>query len=393
MAGVVVIEVSAFVAAPYLGRCLAELGAEVIRVDRPGGGPDIGRWPISPTGESLYWLGLNAGKRSVCIDYRTPEGADLLAGLVRAIAPPTIVHNVPVPAAIGYSTLSSLEPGTIVLEITGDRLGAKAVDMTVQARTGVPGFTGPEMVDGPVNTPVPIWDLLTAMSGAFTLVGAILVRRETGEGTHIRLPLVDVACSVLATLGYLDDIAVNGVERPRIGNAIYGSFGTMLTTADAKHIFVAALTRRQWNALVSATGSRGEVEAIERATDSDFGQESDRFRQRDAIERVLQRWSSAHTLEEVEEAFGREQVMWSAYASMRDFVSFDPAARRDGHLFSAEGDPPRAMAAAWPAVSKLTSRDPLRSPRLGADTSALLQQHLDLSPTELAALRRQRIIG
>jgi 2-methylfumaryl-CoA isomerase len=87
LAGLTVLEVSSFVAAPLGGLTLAQLGAEVIRVDPVGGAADYGRWPLAPSGTSLFWTGLNKGKRSVTVNFRQPEGRQIVADLVRATGP------------------------------------------------------------------------------------------------------------------------------------------------------------------------------------------------------------------------------------------------------------------------------------------------------------------
>jgi 2-methylfumaryl-CoA isomerase len=105
--GMRVIEASAFVAAPLGGMTLAQLGAEVIRCDPPGGGVDAGRWPLTAEGRSLYWAGLNKGKRSVCIDPRKPEGRELLAALVAAPGEGggLFVTNLPAYGPLAYQAL------------------------------------------------------------------------------------------------------------------------------------------------------------------------------------------------------------------------------------------------------------------------------------------------
>ena len=83
LSGLRIVEVSAFIAAPLAGLTLAQLGAEVIRIDPPGGGIDAGRWPLAPDGRSLYWEGLNRAKRSVCLDLKSPDGQAALHALLR----------------------------------------------------------------------------------------------------------------------------------------------------------------------------------------------------------------------------------------------------------------------------------------------------------------------
>src|ERR1700737_1239357 len=152
LAGLRVVELSAFVAAPLGGATLAALGADVIRVDPPGGGVDIDRWPLH-RGRSLYWAGLNQGKRSVTIDTRSGAGQRQVAGIIAAPGEGggIVLTNLPVRGWSSYAELSKLRRDLIMVLITGDRDGGTAVDYTVNAAVGFPWLTGPEGHEGPDN--------------------------------------------------------------------------------------------------------------------------------------------------------------------------------------------------------------------------------------------------
>jgi len=150
--GLRVVELSAFIAAPLGGATLAALGADVIRVDPPGGGIDIDRWPLH-RGRSLYWAGLNQGKRSVTGDTRTEEGQRKVARLIAAPGEGggIVLTNLPLKGWNSYAQLALLRRDLIMVAITGDRDGRAAVDYTVNAALGIPWLTGPEDHDGPIN--------------------------------------------------------------------------------------------------------------------------------------------------------------------------------------------------------------------------------------------------
>jgi len=173
LAGLRVVELSAFVAAPLGGATLAALGADVIRVDPPGGGIDIDRWPLH-RGRSLYWAGLNQGKRSVTIDTRTEVGQRQVAGLITAPGEGggIVLTNLPVKGWSSYEELSRLRRDLIMVVITGDRDGGIAVDYTVNAAVGFPWLTGPEGHEGPVNHVLPAWDGMTGYLAALAILAA-----------------------------------------------------------------------------------------------------------------------------------------------------------------------------------------------------------------------------
>ena len=181
--GMRVVEASAFVAGPTCGLYLLQMGAEVIRVDPIGGGPDFRRWPLSPTtGASLYWEGLNKGKKSVAIDLGRPEGRELAQRLAAAPGEGRglFVTNYPVAGFLAHERLARLRSDLISLRVMGWADGRPAVDYTVNAAVGVPYMTGPEQTEAPINHVLPAWDLLTGAYAAFALVAAES-RRTTGN--------------------------------------------------------------------------------------------------------------------------------------------------------------------------------------------------------------------
>ena len=152
LAGLRVIEGGSFVAVPSAGMALAQLGADVIRVDPPNGGSDFRRWPLAPSGESLFWAGLNKGKRSVEIDYRKPEGRELLLALAAAPGPDSgiFLDNMVGKARLTFDELQARRADVIHVRVQGRNNGGPAVDYTINAEVGVPAMTGPQD-GGPVN--------------------------------------------------------------------------------------------------------------------------------------------------------------------------------------------------------------------------------------------------
>ena len=168
LAGLRIVEGSAVIAAPLGGLTLAQLGADVIRFDDIKGGLDSDRWPITADGRSIYWAGLNKGKRSIAVDLRNPRGRELLTALITAPGEGAGIFatNMPARGWLAYEELSKKRADLIALNIVGARDGSAHVDYTVNAITGFPMVTGPVGNDGPVNAVAPPWDLATAYAGA-----------------------------------------------------------------------------------------------------------------------------------------------------------------------------------------------------------------------------------
>lgn len=227
LAGLSLIEASSFVASPSAGLYCAQMGAEVIRVDQIGGGPDFRRWPVTPNNDSLYWENLNRAKKSVALDLKSQEGRELVGALVRATG--QFVTNFPANGFLGHESLAQGCPDLVTVRVMGWADGSPALDYTVNA-VGYPMMTGkgPE----PVNHVLPAWDLLTGAYAAFALLAAIQRRTSTGLGCEVRIPLSDVAIGTVANLGGLAEVLSTGENRSSLGNAVYGLFGRDFVTAD-----------------------------------------------------------------------------------------------------------------------------------------------------------------
>src|SRR6056297_3839520 len=141
--GMRVVEGSAFVAVPLAGMQLAQMGAEVIRFDRLEGGLDAGRWPLAPSGRSLFWSGLNKGKKSIAVNMRSPEGQELVTRIVTAQGPDAgmLLTNLRVRGWMDYETLSQYRRDLIMVTLMGDRHGKPQVDYTVNPALGIPDMT------------------------------------------------------------------------------------------------------------------------------------------------------------------------------------------------------------------------------------------------------------
>lgn len=396
--GLRVIESSAFIAAPFAGMTLAQMGAEVIRVDPIGGGLDYGRWPLAPNGASLYWAGLNKAKRSVCLDLRQERGREILAALITAPGERAgiFLTNLPAEGPLRYAALQARRADTIMVSIIGRRDGGVAVDYTVNASVGFPLVTGPADYSGPVNSVVPTWDLLAGQSAALAVLAAERHRHDTGAGQHIRLALEDVALATAGHLGYLAEAALTGADRPRLGNDIYGTFGRDFVTRDGRRIMVVAFTPKQWRALGQATGLDEAFATLERLLGLDFRREGDRYKGRGAIGAIVEKWIGERDLAQIRAAFAGTGVCWAPYRSFRELVASDPRCSPANPLF-AEVEQPGvgryAMPGCWIDFGA-SARGPTRpAPVLGADTDAVLAAVLGLSEREISDLHDHKIVS
>jgi 2-methylfumaryl-CoA isomerase len=374
LAGLRVIEVSSFVAAPLGGMTLAQLGAEVIRIDPPGGAPDTTRWPLDAGGASLYWAGLNKGKRSVMLDLRSPAGQRAVADLVAGSGPDggIVLTNAGYPW-LSYDALREVRPDLIHLQITGQHDGGTAVDYTVNAATGFPLVTGDAATAGPVNQVLPAWDIACGLYAAVGLLAAERHRRRTGQGRAITLPLADVALAVTGHLGFLAEGEL-GDGRPRIGNDLYGGFARDFRTGSGDSVMIVTLTARHYADLARVTGRTAALAAVEQALGADFGQDGDRYAHRAVIAALIAPWFAEHTTAEVSAALRGTSVLWERYRTFAGLAA-DPATLASPLV--ARVDQPgigAILATGIPLAQPGVSQVPVPAPVLGADTEAVLRE-------------------
>jgi 2-methylfumaryl-CoA isomerase len=388
--GLRVVEVSAFVAAPISGMTLAQLGAEVIRIDPIGGGADIRRAPLAPDGTSLYWAGLNKGKRSVALDLQSVEGRDLATALATKAGAGAgiLVTNLPPVGWLDYETLRARRGDLIMLMLSGHADGSTAVDYTVNAAVGLPQLTGREDERGVVNHVLPAWDIIAGLHLAVGLLAAERYRCRYGLGQRVDIALSDVAYAAMSALGFIAEAQL-GVERPRIGNDIYGAYGRDFVTADGRRLMVVGITLRQWRSLVSATSAQAPVAALAHRLGLDLNLEEARYAARKEIDEILGAWFAAHSAEEARNALDAASACWSFYQSVGEMVRDDPGCSLANAMFSEVGQSGAGslLSAASPLRHSKPDRKPAEpAPRLGRDTAAILMRDLGLSERELEQL-------
>lgn len=396
--GLRIVEASAFVAAPTGGLALAQLGADVIRIDPPGGGVDAGRWPLTADGTSLYWASLNKCKRSVQVDTKTPEGQEIVAELIARPGEDSgcFLTNLPPRGELSWPSLSRRRADVIMLRIIGHRDGSTALDYTVNSAIGYPFATGNARADSPVNHVFPAWDVTTGLTAALGLMAALRRRAKTGEGEEIVLALSDVAYATVGNLGHIAEAMINGTERESIGNDIYGAFGRDFATSEGRRVMVAAITGRQWRSLLDAIDGHRAISHIEEMLGVDLSDEGRRFEARDSIAPVIARWIGTRTYEEVRAAFDRADVCWGPYRSFLEMVRDDPRCSTDNPLFEDVEQPGVGtfMMPGSPLDFPRHEREAIRpAPVPGQHTDEVLAEILGLSDARIGELRDAGIVG
>ncbi|CAO3430844.1 CaiB/BaiF CoA transferase family protein [Azospirillum doebereinerae] len=223
-----VLELSRVLAGPWAAQTLADLGADVIKVERPGAGDDTRAWgPPWAGDQSAYFLSANRGKRSITIDFERPEGQELVRRL--ALQADVVIENFKVGGLVkyglDYDSLKAINPKLVYCSITGfgqtgpyrNRAG---YDFMIQGMGGLMSVTGqPDGAPGagPVKVGVAVTDIFTGLYAAIGVMGALAHRERTGQGQWVDLALLDVQVAVLANQAM--NCLVGGTAPQRLGNA------------------------------------------------------------------------------------------------------------------------------------------------------------------------------
>ncbi len=388
--GLRVAEVSAFVAAPLCGMTLAQMGADVIQISPVSGRMDEDRWPQTKTGKSLYWAGLNKGKRSIRLDLSRPEGRELCAALMAGRPGDgggVVLTNLPLKGPMASEALRKRRPDLILMRLLGNPDGSPAIDYTVNSAGGLPFITG----DGetPYNHAVPVWDVVAGLYLVNGLLAAERRRLRTGKGQTITLSLADAMLATLGNLGFLAEAELNATPRPPAGNQIYGAFGRDFPLKDGRRVMVAAITDKQFKVLCKTTGTREQMAALKRETGAEIDDEVGRYHARDAISEVLGPWFADRTLQEVEAAFSGSGVIWGPFQTFQQLLKEDPRCSLQNPLFARLDQPGigKHLAPHGPIAFEAMPRQELApAPALGEHSEAILADVLGLSPGEIGKL-------
>ncbi len=257
--GVLVADFSRVLAGPYATMLLADLGADVIKVERPGGGDDTRAWgpPWSGAGESTYFLGINRGKRSLALDLRTADGRGPALELARRAD--VVVENLKpgrmAAFGLGYADVCAVNPSVVYLSITGFGTGAGAdlpgYDLLVQAVGGLMSVTGPEP-GAPTKVGVALVDVITGLHAVIGVQAALRHRERTGEGQLVEVNLLSSLLSALVNQasGYV----VAGVVPQIMGNRHPSIAPYETVQAADKPLVLAVGNDGQFRALCAALG-------------------------------------------------------------------------------------------------------------------------------------------
>lgn len=294
--GVRVLDLSRVLAGPFATMTLADLGADVVKVERPGAGDDTRHWgPPFAGEESAYFLSANRNKRSITADWGSEK--DLAHVKRLAAAADVVVENLRrgalEKAGLGYEALKEENPGLVYCSITGFGPGedeeSPGYDFLVQARAGVMGITGDP--DGqPTKVGVAVADMVCGLYAATSILAALRERDATGEGSHVEVPLFE---STLSWLGNrAQEYLVSGEDKGRMGNAHPSIVPYQTFDAADRPLAVAVGNDAQFESLCHAVGREDLLQ------DGRFATNPGRVEHRGELVSELERTFSTHNADE-----------------------------------------------------------------------------------------------
>jgi crotonobetainyl-CoA:carnitine CoA-transferase CaiB-like acyl-CoA transferase len=387
-----VLDASRVLAGPYCGQVLGDLGAEVLKVERPGAGDETRGWGPPFAGDlSAYYLSCNRNKRGLTLDLSRPEGRDLFHELVRRSD--VVLENFRADSAgrLGLSpeVLLGVNPRVVVCSVSGfGRTGPlrdlPGYDFAVQALSGLMSITGP--AEGPpCKVGVAVTDVLTGLYAAVAVLACLHARTSSGHGYAIDLALLD--CAVASQVNVAQAYLTGGAVPPRQGNAHLQIVPYQLFATADSWLVLAVGNDGQWQRFCRAAG-RPDL-----ADDARFTTNPQRVQNRGDLVPLLEPLLRSRTTAQWQELLRAAEVPHAPVWDYADLFAHPQAAARslrvevrgpDSKPIDLLGSPFHIHGATLPA--------PAAPPTLGQHTDAVLTQLLGLPRERLEELRRRGVI-
>ncbi|MDG1749132.1 MAG: CaiB/BaiF CoA-transferase family protein [Porticoccaceae bacterium] len=405
LAGLKILDMSRILAGPWAGQLLADLGADVIKIERPRYGDDTRSWgpPYlkdrdgKDTEDAAYFFCANRGKKSVTVDITCPEGQEIIRQLARQSD--VLIENYKVGGlanyGLDYHSLSKINPKLIYCSITGfGQTGPYAnlpgYDFLIQGMGGLMSVTGEpddpkKETSGPTKVGVAVTDLFTGLYASNAIQAALIERQNSGVGQYIDLALLDVQAATLANQA--SNYLVGGLVPERLGNAHPNIVPYQAFSTSDGHIIIAVGNDQQFSRLCDA------LKRSDLANDERFKTNAARVNNRkhlcDVIHQNLKQHGSAHWLEKLKQC----SVPCGPINTI-DQVFEDPQVLARGMVISASESRSGKVSMVGNPIKygRSISEGSLAPQQLGESTDQVLADYLKYSSTRISTLRNKSII-
>ena len=327
--GIRVLDFGRVIASAYCGTLLADMGADVIKIERPGGEFDRTLGPLTPDGKAIvYELITPRNKKSITLDTRKEKGRKILDEMVKK-ADVLISGFTPggnKQMGIDYERLKQVHPEIIMVAIsgfgqTGPYKDRPAFDLIAQAESGNMSYAGfPE--NPPTRSTAPYVDLSTAISGAYGAMLALFHREKTGCGQLVDVAMMDIATSFVAAMGVFTEYTLMNRLRPQIGNNSYYNYTNCFQAKDG-WVVISAIGNDIWKRLVKVLGNDQFLD------DPRLADDESRYHHRDVIEPVVSQWVGQQTVNEAMEILEKNRVPCGRVNGVDDLIGDPQIAERE----------------------------------------------------------------
>lgn len=387
-----ILDLSRFLAGPLCGMLLADMGAEVVRIEEPEGGPDRTWGQLGPDGETLSFKITGRNKKGITLRLNDERGKKVFHELVKKSD--VVLHSFPpgssVAETLKYDNLTTVNERIIVAALSGyGQSGPDAklasFDATAQARSGgmlVTGFPG----DPPLKTSITYVDISTGQSTALGIMFALFHREKTGLGQEVDVSLFDTAFFATQSLGVLLLYHVYGELRTQVANKGFHSYIGCLKSKDG-WVIIAPATDHIWRRFVKAIGRE------EMADDPRFASDLDRFKNADLIEPIVRDWVARRSVDEVGGVMEKAKVPCSVVNTV-DKLLDDPQVKARGMIQMV--DHPGLGEIPLPGFHIKLSRSPAEfkfvAPKIGQHNEEVYGGLLGMTGDEIGQLRKEKLI-
>lgn len=390
--GIRVLDLGRYIAIPFGGVLLADMGAEVIRLEKPEGEEDRAMGPLAPNGESLFYIANNRNKKGITLNLQSPQGREIFQQLVRHSD--VVLENFTLEAArhfgLDYETLKAVNPRIILASVKGfgsdgPYAHKPAFDPIAQALSGAMSYTG--FPGGPpLRSGVPYVDYGTALYAALSVVLALYHRQRTGVGQKVDLALFDTATSFVISSGVAAEYKIGGVVRPQVGNHSFYGLGDLYQAKDG-WVFISGVSDGIWRRLLRILGRE------DLGKDPRFKSDTARYLNRDLLRPVVAQWVGQRRVSEAIEALEKGRVPCGRVNNSAEMVA-DPQVQARQMLIEVEqpgiGKVPVAGSAL--KLSAAPVKVERAAPALGQDNEEIYGQLLGYGPEVRAQWKAEGVI-
>ena len=391
--GIRVLDFGRFIAGAYCSTLLADMGAEVIKVERPGGEVDRELGPFAPNGESIvYGVIIHRNKKGITLDTRSEKGREILKKLVNRAD--ILVENYGVEGkkimGLEYEPLSQINPAIIWVSISGFGSSgpyAKKLcfDAVAQGMSGAMCYTGfPE--NPPTRSAVAYVDMSSAIYGALGAMFALYNREKTGKGQIVDISLLDVATSFVTNMGVAAEYKLLNYIRPQIGNSSFYNYNNTYKAKDG-WLFIYTIGNSIWQRFLKVIGRE------DLAQDSRFKDDMTRWQNRDALDPIVCQWVSQYTVKEVFDLLEEARVPCGPVNNIADMVN-NPQVKAREMIVDVDfpGIGPVPLGGVVTKLSKTPGEIETRAPLVGEHNEEIYCNLLNLSLGELRQLEQEGVI-